>query len=64
MAGTGGRAGPAGCWLAWTTTALSRSGTCGGATAARAGGALMRVRGVTFSVRRGELFALLGTNGA
>jgi hypothetical protein len=29
MAGTGGRAGPAGCWLAWTTTALSRSGICG-----------------------------------
>src|ERR1035441_10171236 len=35
MAGTGGRAGPEGCWLAWTTTALSRSGICGGATAAR-----------------------------
>jgi ABC-2 type transport system ATP-binding protein len=35
MAGTGGRAGPAGCWVAWTTTALSRSGTCGGATASQ-----------------------------
>ena len=45
MAGTGGRAGPAGCWLAWTTTALSRSGTCGGATAARVAGALMRSGG-------------------
>ena len=41
MAGTGGRAGPEGCWLAWTTTALSRSGTCGGATAARVAGALI-----------------------
>src|ERR1035437_5808513 len=44
-AGTGGGAGPAECWLAWTTTALSRSGTCGGATAARAAGSLMRSGG-------------------
>ncbi|MGO9164717.1 MAG: ATP-binding cassette domain-containing protein [Streptosporangiaceae bacterium] len=49
--------------MAWTTTALSRSGTCGGygGTGDRGFDA---VRGVTFSVRRGELFALLGTNGA
>src|ERR1035441_2616010 len=45
MAGTGGRAGPEGCWVAWTTTALSRSGICGGATAARVAGVLMRSGG-------------------
>ena len=50
--------------LAGTTTALSRSGDLRRRYGRTGGRGFDAVRGVTFSVRRGELFALLGTNGA
>ena len=64
MAGTGGHAGPPRCWLVWTTAALSRSGIYGAATAAGAGAASMQSGGSPSRSAAGELFALLGTNGA